>query len=265
MFLDFFKAKIKRAGSVPPIPPVSLRKIVGPTEESFFDNPTGELIWGPLEFTPLKSGEAYESIFDFGCGCGRNARQLMLQSQPPKEYLGIDISKQLIKWAQQNLTTYNENFKFLHHDVYSVTYAPNNSKNRRLPFPAKDTEYSLVNAHSVFTHLYYDQAEFYLKEARRVLRDKGLIRTTWFFFNKKFFPVLAPSQHCLYVNERDPTQAVYYDWEQFLSLIRSLDLAIVSVEWTVVPGFQNIIYLGKLSTFKDISSEVSPPQTIIGF
>jgi SAM-dependent methyltransferase len=253
-----------------PFPPVELRRIVGPTEESAFDNPDGSLIWGDLAYGSLKPGEAYQAVFDFGCGCGRNARQLMLQNPPPDKYLGIDISRPLIEWCQANLAPLNKNFQFLHHDVYSPNpcYVPPGSgqSNKRCDrFPSKDSQFTLFNAISVFTHLYYDQSEHYLKEAKRILKDNGLMRTSWFFINKKIFPVLQPFQHCIYVNETDPTQAVYYDWEQFLVLIRSLGLAVVDVRWTDIQGFQSEVCLGKSDFFKDISPELTPPKTVIGY
>ncbi len=253
-----------------PFPPLELRQIVGPTDDSAFDNPDGRLIWGDLAYGSLQSGEAYQAIFDFGCGCGRNARQLMLQNSPPQKYVGIDISPTLIEWCKKVLTPLDNNFKFLHHDVYSPnpSYVPPNSgqSNKMFaPFPSENSQFSLFIAHSVFTHLYYEQTEYYLREASRILKDNGLMKTTWFFINKKLFPILQPYQHCIYVNHLDPTQAVYYDWEQFLFLIHSLGLAVVDVVWTKTVGFQSEVFLGKSNFFKDISPELSPPNTIIGY
>ncbi len=264
----FTKTPKLSVGSTPPMPPLDLRRLVGPTEEAAFDNPSGNFIWGPLDFSPLKPGEAYEAVFDFGCGCGRNARQLMLQKEAPKKYLGIDISKRMISWARETLSACNPNFRFEFHDVYSPNkeYAPNNTRgNRMLPFPSGDKEFTLINAHSVYTHLCPDQTEFYMKESARILSDKGIMRTTWFLFNKKFFPPMGPHLDCLYINLQDPTHAVYYDWEYILNLLHSLNLAIISVDWTKIPGFQNVIWIGKASTFKDLSAEITPPKNIIGF
>ena len=56
-----------------PMPPLEMRELVGPTDEAAFDNPDGRLLYA---FLPV---EAYESVFDFGCGCGRVARQLVQQ------------------------------------------------------------------------------------------------------------------------------------------------------------------------------------------
>jgi SAM-dependent methyltransferase len=76
-----------------PIPPLELRELVGLPDASFYDNPTGELVY------PYLPAKAYASVFDFGCGCGRVARQLMLQHPRPQRYLGIDLHRGMIAWC----------------------------------------------------------------------------------------------------------------------------------------------------------------------
>lgn len=245
-----------------PFPPVKLRRIVGPTDKQDFDNPNGDRIWGDLDVGGLEPGEAYRRVFDFGCGCGRNARQLLLQHEPPQRYVGIDIHPGLVAWCKKNLSRPGVEVHFDHHDVWSPTYAPKNSKRETLPLTPYGTDYTLVNAHSVFTHLYERQAEHYLDQCRRLIGERGLLRTTWFFFDRAWFPVLAPHQHSLFVNDFDPTQAVYFDWQYFLGLIRKLGLKIVHLNWTVVPGFQSEVFLMKGEQGDD---PPEPPGTILGF
>ena len=80
-----------------PIPPMEMRVIVGPTDTRAFDNPEGSLVY------PYVAAEKYESVFDFGCGCGRVARRLIQQRVPPDRYVGVDLHKGMIDWAQNNL------------------------------------------------------------------------------------------------------------------------------------------------------------------
>ena len=248
-----------------PFPPIELRKIVGPTESAFFDNPSGELIWGDLAIGPLRPGEAYRRILDFGCGCGRQARQLFLQKTPPERYVGIDINKEMIRWCGKNLRPHGIEVRFDHHDVWSMTYAPKNSRNETQPIHGYGTDFTLINAHSVFTHLYERQTEFYLQECARMLDERGLLRTTWFFFNRDWFPVLAPHQHTLFVNDHDPIQAIYYDWSYFLDLLQQMGLKIVHVNWTLMPGFQTEIYLATGAEFTDLTPGLEPAETVLGF
>lgn len=246
-----------------PIPPIEYRRLVGPIDEMQYENLDGQYIWGDLDFDPLQPGEAYKNVFDFGCGCGRSARQLLLQNYPPEKYVGIDINKPMIKWCKSNLGKKNVTFHF--HDVWNLTYAPKNSKKSTAKIHQHGNDFTLINAHSVFTHTYADQTEFYLSEFSKMLSGKGVIRSTWFIFNREWFPVLASNQHCLYVNEVDPTQAVYYDWGYIVSLLKSLNLKLIHVDWTEVPGFQSVLYLAKNDDFDNVLDKVSPPPSVMGF
>jgi hypothetical protein len=67
-----------------PLPPEAMRGMVGPTDIASFDNPTGTPIYERFGLPP----RLYESVFDFGCGCGRQARQLLLQTPRPRRYVG---------------------------------------------------------------------------------------------------------------------------------------------------------------------------------
>ena len=84
-----------------------------------------------------------------------------------------------------NLSPIDPNFQFLHHDIYSPYYAPDNSLRLALPFPVNDSTFSLVIANSVFTHLTKSQAEYYLSETARILTPGGMAFTTWLFFDRK--------------------------------------------------------------------------------
>jgi SAM-dependent methyltransferase len=248
-----------------PVPPLELRRLVGPTDPRDFDNPDGRLIWGDLAYGPLKPGEAYRHVFDFGCGCGRNARQLLLQHQPPERYVGVDISRQMINWCKKNLS--RSGVEFFHHDVWSPNplYAPDNSRNEYLPLRHHGADFMLINAHSVFTHLLERQARFYLKELGFMLAENGLFRTTWFLFNRAWFPILNPDQHCLYVNTEDPTQAVYYDWGFFKNLVKEAGLRIIDATWTKISGHQSVVMLARGEAFEDKTDTIEPPDTILGF
>lgn len=250
-----------------PIPPIELRRLVGPTHPRDFDNPDGRLIFGDLAYGPLSPGEAYRDVFDFGCGCGRNARQLLLQDQAPARYVGVDISRTMIDWCKANLGRQGVEVGFFHHDVWSPNpaYESLGSKNKTLPLRQYGTGFTLINAHSVFTHLLESQARFYLEELRFMLADNGLFRTTWFLFNRSWFPILNPDQHCLYVNASDPTQAVYYDWHFLMGLFQELGLKLIDAEWAEISGHQNALLLGKGDAFEDKSDTVEPSHRVLGF
>jgi SAM-dependent methyltransferase len=77
-----------------PLPPMELRAWVGPTDEARYDNPGGALVYAHI---PIDN---YRSVLDFGCGCGRVARQLILQYPRPQSYVGLDVHPGAISWSK---------------------------------------------------------------------------------------------------------------------------------------------------------------------
>jgi SAM-dependent methyltransferase len=247
-----------------PYPPLEYRQMVSPiVEEDYYDNPDGSMIWGPLAFPPLSGGEAYRRILDFGCGCGREARRLALQTNPPERYTGIDINTEMIDWCKKNLKL--PGFEFFHHDVWNFKYAPDNSKNRVLPISQHGRGFTLIEANSVFTHLMEDQSRYYLKEMAGMLTPNGIVRTSWFLINKKGFPMMNEKLNTVFVDEEDPTFAVFYDWHAFVSMIHELGYKIIGIEWAQMLGFHNIIYFARGEGFKDVSNVTPPGDCVLGF
>lgn len=222
-----------------PMPPLDFRRLVGPTDDRSYDNPGGAFVF------PEVPSHLYAAVFDFASGCGRQARQLMQQKTPPQRYVGIDIHRGMVEWCQANLSAVNPNFQFFHHDVYNPGLAPNNSRELAAPFPVGSGEFTLVNAHSVFTHIYDHQTAFYLGEISRILTPDGMARTTWFFFDRRGYPWLEQWQNSLFVNADDPTNAVIYDIQWFLKTVRAAGLAVSKTLYPSVPGHQWQVFLEK--------------------
>ena len=107
----------------------------------------------------------------------------------------------MIEWATQNYTSIDPNFTFEHHDVYSFSYATGNRLQLADRFPVDDGNFSLVIAHSLFTHLLRRQSLFYLKEIARILRPDGVAFTSWFFFDRASFPFLTNGPYSLLASE----------------------------------------------------------------
>ena len=207
-----------------------MRDLVGAPEPGRYDNPSGGLVY------PYLPATAYESVLDFGCGCGRVARQLIQQRPRPARYLGVDLHGGMVEWCRENLSPHAPGFRFEHHDIYNVGLNPDGT-DRVLPLPTGDDEFSLVEAVSVFTHSMQDQAEHYLREAARVLRPDGYLHTTWFLFDKRLFPMLQPFQNALFVNERDPSNAVIFDRSWLRATAAKARLTIAWVRPPEIRGF----------------------------
>lgn len=220
-----------RAVSTLPFPPVELRQLVGPTEDRFFDNPAGSLV-----FPELPEG-LYDSVFDFGCGCGRLARQLIQQHPRPRRYIGIDLHAGMIGWCRRHLAPHAPGFEFHHHDVANRGLNPAGLASQ-LPFPVEKHSASLAIAWSVFTHVNQEQATFYLGEAARVLRPGGLLVATFFLFDKGEFPMMQTFQNALFINDVDPTNAVIFDRAFLLEASAAAGLTLTHAVPPTLRGYQ---------------------------
>ena len=212
----------------PPLPPVELRQLVGPTQDEDYDNPTGRRVF------PEAPPRADDFVFDWGCGCGRIARQLLQQNPPPRRYVGVDLHRGMIEWCRRNLSPCSPGFEFHHRDVRNLGLNPGGTA-EVLPFPAPDGAVTLFLAWSVFTHVNEAAAVYYLRELGRVLHPEGLAVTTWFLFDKVDFPMMQEFQNALFINDVDPTNAVIFDkgW-----LRRTADLAGLTLSRIDAPGMR---------------------------
>jgi len=217
-----------------------MRQLVGPTDEAAFDNPSGDPI---LEV----SASQFDVVLDFGCGCGRLARQMIQQRFRPRRYLGFDLHFGMVRWCRANLAPRAPGFEFLHHDVGNPAFNPGPGKPPMLPMPAEDGAFSLVIAFSVFTHTVQAQAEYYLREVVRVMRPDGLLVASFFLFEKRYFPMMHDFQNALYINLEDPTNAVMFDREWLEASLQRLGLGVVRAVPPGIRGFQWLLYIGRLA------------------
>jgi SAM-dependent methyltransferase len=214
-----------------PFPPEEYRRLVGPTDVKFFDNPTGAPVFADL---PL---EVSASVLDFGCGCGRLARQLLQQQPRPGRYLGLDRHAGMIDWCRSQLAPAAATFEFRHHNAFHPHLNPG-GLTEPLPFPAADESFSLVVAWSVFTHLLEAEADFYLREVARVLTSDGAAITTWFLFDKAGFPMMQEFQNALFINATDPTNAVIFDRTWLRARLDDAGLMMTHIVPPAVRGYQ---------------------------
>lgn len=219
-----------------PLPPLEFRHLVGPTDPAAFDAPSVNLQLAQLP------PDVFASVFDFGCGCGRIARQLMLSGRLPLRYLGVDPHKGMIDWCRANISARAPQFQFRHHDVFQEFMNPGGTFDP-VPLPAAAGSVTLFLAWSVFTHLLPPDAEYYLRELARVLTPNGVAVTTWFLFDKRDFPMMQEFQHALYISDFDPTNAVIFDRQWLEQTIASAGLTIESRTEPAVRGHQWAMHL----------------------
>lgn len=102
----------------------------------------------------------FQSLLDFGCGCGRILR-FWRDYSPKVRIYGTDNNPSLVKWC-------NENLPFAIVSVNST----------QPPTEYSDDSFDLVYAISVFTHLSSDQQKSWLDEIIRITRPDGYIIIT---------------------------------------------------------------------------------------
>jgi SAM-dependent methyltransferase len=222
----------------PPMPGIALRRSVGVEDRAFFENPHAM-----LTFADDVVASAYRHVLDFGCGCGRIARQMMLQSEAiPEFYLGLDLYKPSVEWCSKYLTKHSPQFQFQHLDALNIGLNPTGVA--QAPFNTSKT-FTLVNSHSVFTHILERDLAFYFNECVSRLEDGGILRATWFLFKKENYPMMQDFQNCLYINADDLSNATIYDFELVKSMYKKAGLQIYKIHKPYIRGHQWLIYARK--------------------
>jgi SAM-dependent methyltransferase len=237
----------------PPLPPVELRELVGLPDAAIWEVQPG----APIR--PYLEPEVYQAVLDFGCGAGREARQLLVQEPKPERYLGLDLHRGMIEWCRRALEPLDPAFSFVHHDVHYIGLNPDGTRDH-LPFPAQDQSFSLVLATSVFTHLLDTDAIFYLRECARVLRPGGVLDATWFLFDKRLFPMMQPFQNTLFMNLADPTNAVIYARDWLRIACEEAGFGLLNAQAPVLRGFHWRIAVRKLAPGEEPPPFELPPD-----
>ncbi len=145
-----------------PMPPQALReRVSGTADESWFDTSglltVGE--WARALASQGRSFREFETIIDFGCGCGRALRHLKPTLDPEQQLIGLDPDQEAIGWLSNALPDVT---------VHAIAELP--------PVDAiRPACADLILSHSVFTHLPEDVQFAWLGELARMLKPGGLL------------------------------------------------------------------------------------------
>jgi SAM-dependent methyltransferase len=104
-----------------------------------------------------RSLDSFESILDFGCGCGRMLLW-MAQLGRVRALHGTDIDAEAIAWCREHLP-----------------YARVSVNTADPPLPYADGAFDLVFNHSVFSHIDERRQDMWLTELQRVARPGALL------------------------------------------------------------------------------------------
>lgn len=147
-----------------------------------------------------------DTVLDIGCGIGRMAAGLACYLDPDTgRYFGFDPVAKGIEWCRQAFANH-PNFKFELMDVYNELYRRDGRVlSTQYRFPLNDGSIDLVILTSVFTHLYYEEVEGYLKEIGRLLNVSGRAFITAYLFDGEA-PLRRPSVPHLDFTVKDETR-----------------------------------------------------------
>lgn len=150
-------------GFLPP-PPKHLQVRIGGVYVNFISHghTICEQIDRHLTAVVGKGVSGFESVLDFGCGCGRVTRPTRRRLGPGPKLHGIDIDPEAIEWARANYGSLAD-FR-VGPAMPPTTYAA-------------DT-FDLIYGISVFTHLPEDMQFAWLDELRRITRPGGVLLLT---------------------------------------------------------------------------------------
>lgn len=160
-------------GGLPIPPPPGIFLVSGSEDVSAFLK-SGELHTGLIREILGRNGldiEDFDSMLDFGCGCGRMVRHW--NDLEGSEVHGTDYNPDLVTWCEKNLDFAEFQTNEL---VGGLDY--------------EDGKFDFVYALSVFTHLTKPQQSFWIEELSRVLRSGGhlFITTHGEFYRKRLSP-----------------------------------------------------------------------------
>lgn len=135
---------------VAPFPPPELMQAVSATDnEQHFAMHGTHIFEAVSKSSPVDLGE-FESILDFGCGCGRLGRIFLGH---PSKITGCDIDARHVEWINANFT-----------HMVAVKSVPNR------PLPFDDRSFDAIISVSVFSHITEASQDFYLRELSRIAK-----------------------------------------------------------------------------------------------
>jgi SAM-dependent methyltransferase len=208
--LDIADAKTRRVDMIPP----RRMHFVGNGEYKTVGMEFRDLF---IKYGGLQPGHR---VLDVGCGQGRMAAPLT--GYLTGEYEGFDIVESGVRWCQKNITPRYPNFRFQHSDVKNASYNPDGKvEASSYRFPYGDGSFDFVFLTSVFTHMFPDDMDNYLKEIGRVMKAGGSCFITMFLLNDESRGLIDSKQSttdfsyqlegCVTSNPSSPEDALAFD------------------------------------------------------
>jgi SAM-dependent methyltransferase len=216
----------------PLAPPRRMWGKVGAKDQNFIDD--GRQY---SEFLISKSGvDTNAHVLDVGAGIGKFAIPFARFLSPEGRYSGIDVDKESVDWCVRRISSRYGNFKFHWADLKNDRYNDQGKISASdYVFPFEGNEFHLIFLLSVFTHMWIDDAENYLRQISRVIRDDGVAIISTYLINDNrrmlskdisefTFSHYKNGSH--YDTEDLPEAVIAYDEDDFLSRVKASGLCL---------------------------------------
>jgi ubiquinone/menaquinone biosynthesis C-methylase UbiE len=149
-------------------------------------------------FTDLGSLQPHHFILDIGCGIGRMSVPLTRFLGANGRYEGFDIVSSGIQWCQKNISPRFTNFRYQVADIQNKMYNPSGTfPADQYKFPFSDNHFDFAFATSVFTHMFPNQVDNYVKEIFRTLKPGGGALLTFFLLNNDSLSLMKTAKSTL--------------------------------------------------------------------
>jgi ubiquinone/menaquinone biosynthesis C-methylase UbiE len=195
------------------VPPRDLRLHISP---AWFDfRATGR---DQMEFLVQMAGlQPSDSVLDVACGVGRIAFPLRRFLDSRGRYSGFDVFAEGIEWCREKIAAKDSRFDFMVANV-RTDFHSEGADARDYRFEYGDATFDFCYAGSIFTHLVKAEAENYLRQVHRVLRQGGRFVSTWLTYS---------NDSIAFRNESSPGESVAYEQGQIRALYREAGLRII--------------------------------------
>lgn len=181
--------------------------------------------------------ERSSQIVEIGCGSGRLAYPLSGYLNEAGGYVGFDVSKNALRFAERLVASRRPDFRFVHADLHSDEYnAAGTQQAASFRFPAAERSADAVVAISVFTHLLEPDAASFLQQIARVLKPEGRAYITAYVLNDEIAAEMANARAMMTMQRYKgpvwagdlaaPEAATGYDEAAFLRLVDDAGLAL---------------------------------------
>lgn len=122
---------------------------------------------------------AGKTILDFGCGAGRLYFGFRRRNEPDS-YLGVDVKRDVIDWAQRHISVSNQRFTFVRSDVQNDRYNPEGTLANSAWVRLLNSPFDVIYCYSVLSHLTEVDAAAVLKLFADFSRSASFVFLTAF-------------------------------------------------------------------------------------